>query len=129
MNSLPSDVGSDVVDKAATVLVGYAAEHDPVALRRLGQRVLEVVAPELADELDRAALQRAEDRALRDRFLSLSPTGDGAVRVLGRLDTEGAASCGPLWTRCATRAGRTETTTATPGNGVRMPWWRSASWR
>jgi len=91
VTSLPAQAGSDVVDKAATVLVGYAAEHDPVALRRSGQRVLEVVAPELADELDRAALQRAEDRALRDRFLSLSPTGDGAVRVLGRLDTEGAA--------------------------------------
>jgi len=89
--ALPAEVGPDTVDKAATVLVGHAAEHDAVGLRRLGQRILEVVAPEVGEELDRRALQRAEQKALQGRFLSLSATGDGAVRVLGRLDVEAAA--------------------------------------
>jgi len=92
VTALPSEAGPEVVEKAATVLVGYAAEHDPVALRRLGTRILEVAAPQLADELDREALLRAEERALWERFLTLSPSGDGAVRILGRLDAEAAAS-------------------------------------
>jgi len=89
--ALPGEVGSDTVEKAATVLIGHAAEHDVIGLRRLGQRILEVVAPEIGDELDRRALQRAEQKALQDRFLSLTSSGDGAVRVLGRLDVEAAA--------------------------------------
>ena len=91
VTALPTEAGPEVAEKAATVLVGFAAEHDPVALRRIGQRILDVAAPELADELDRKALQRAEQQALRGRFLSLTATGDGAVRVLGRLDVEAAA--------------------------------------
>src|SRR5262245_12283795 len=91
VSALPAEVGPAAVDKAATVLVGLAAEHDPVALRRLGQRVLDYVAPEVAEELDRAALQRAEERGYRERFLTLSDTGDGAVRILGRVDAEGGA--------------------------------------
>jgi len=39
-------------------LIGCAAEHDPVALRRLAHRVLEVVAPEIAEAHELKALQR-----------------------------------------------------------------------
>ncbi|HET8660591.1 MAG TPA: DUF222 domain-containing protein [Micromonosporaceae bacterium] len=89
--ALPAEVGPAVADKAAAALVGYAGEHEPVALRRLGERVLQLVAPDVAEEAERAALERAEQRAERDRHLALSDTADGAVRVSGRLGAEAAA--------------------------------------
>ena len=89
--ALPTDVGPAVVDKAAATLVGYASEYEPVALRRLGERILQVVAPDVAEEAERAALERAEQRAERDRYLTLSDAGDGAVRLSGRLGAEAAA--------------------------------------
>ncbi|HET8659463.1 MAG TPA: DUF222 domain-containing protein [Micromonosporaceae bacterium] len=89
--ALPAEVGPAVVDKAAATLVGYAGDHEPVALRRLGERILQVVAPDVAEEAERAALERAEQRAERDRYLTLSDTGDGAVRLSGRLGAEAAA--------------------------------------
>ena len=88
---LPAEVGPAVVDKAAAALVGYAGEYEPVALRRLGERILQVVAPEVAEQVEAAALGRAERRADRDRFLTLSDGGDGAVRLSGRLGAEAAA--------------------------------------
>ncbi|HET8658416.1 MAG TPA: DUF222 domain-containing protein [Micromonosporaceae bacterium] len=89
--ALPAEVGPAVVDKATATLVGYAGDHEPVALRRLGERILQVVAPDVAEEAERAALERAEQRAERDRYLTLSDTGDGAVRLSGRLGAEAAA--------------------------------------
>ncbi|HZN17812.1 MAG TPA: DUF222 domain-containing protein, partial [Micromonosporaceae bacterium] len=89
--ALPAEVGPAVVDKAAATLVGYASEYEPLALRRLGERILQVVAPEVAEQVEAAALGRAEQRAERDRFLTLSDAGDGAVRLSGRLGAEAAA--------------------------------------
>jgi hypothetical protein len=56
------------------------------------RRILDVVAPQIADEADRKALQREEARAFRDRFFTVSDVGDGAVRLSGRLDADGAAT-------------------------------------
>jgi len=89
--ALPAEVGPAVADKAAATLVGYAADHEPVALRRLGEQILHVVAPDAAEEAEQAALERAEQRAERDRYLTLSEGGDGAVRLSGRLGAEAAA--------------------------------------
>ena len=89
--ALPAEVGPAVVDKAAATLVEYAQDYEPVVLRRLGERILQVVAPEVAEEAEAAALARAEKRAERDRFLTLSDNGDGAVRLSGRLGAEAAA--------------------------------------
>jgi len=45
----------------------------------------------VADELDRKALERAEERALQRRGLHLSPDGTGGATLRGSLDSESAA--------------------------------------
>ena len=89
--ALPAGAGPAVVDKAAATLAGHARDHEPAVLRRLGERILQVVAPDMAEEAELAALGRAARRAHRDRFLTLSDAGDGAVRLSGRLGAEAAA--------------------------------------
>jgi hypothetical protein len=71
--------------------VEQADQFDPHLLRRLGGRILTHVAPDLAEHAERHALEAAEARAQRDRYLTLTATGDGAVRLSGRLSTEAAA--------------------------------------
>jgi Domain of unknown function (DUF222) len=88
---LPEQVGADVVDKAEAALIGHADRFDPDALRRLGRRILTHVAPEVAEEAERKALERAEARARAGRGVTLSAAGDGRVRIHGTLDAEGAA--------------------------------------
>jgi hypothetical protein len=89
---LPAEVGPEVVDKAAQLLVDHAATFDPRALRQLGERILWHVAPHLAEQAEEDALRRAEARAHdRRHFTVSSPRADGQVRVTGRLDVESAA--------------------------------------
>lgn len=54
-------------------------------MRRLGRRVLEVVAPEVAEEHERHALEDAERRARETTFLLLRGRGDGPTDVRGRI--------------------------------------------
>ncbi|MFD0818043.1 DUF222 domain-containing protein, partial [Micromonospora zhanjiangensis] len=92
LGDLPAEVGAEVVDKAAGLLVDYATRFEPKALRQLGRRILGHVAPELADEAEAAALRRAEARAHDRRHVTFSsPHADGQVRLTGRLDAESAA--------------------------------------
>ena len=63
-------------------LIGCAAEHDPVALRRLAHRVLEVVAPEIAEDHELQALQRQE--ALAEEACRFTIADDGHGLCHGR---------------------------------------------
>ena len=63
-------------------LIGCAAEHDPVALRRLAHHVLEVVAPEIAEEHELKALQRQE--ALAEEACRFTIADDGHGLCHGR---------------------------------------------
>src|SRR6188768_2475789 len=63
-------------------LIGCAAEHDPVALRRLAHRVLEVVAPEIAEAHELQALQRQE--ALAEEACRFTIADDGHGLCHGR---------------------------------------------
>ncbi len=58
-------------------LVGLAAEHDPVALGRLAAHILEVVAPEVADAHQLAALERQEALAVESCRFTMSDDGHG----------------------------------------------------
>jgi hypothetical protein len=87
---IPREVGVDIREQAAAALVGYCAELDPDQLKQVGARILSLVAPEVADELDRRAMERDEAQALRERYVTLTPDGVG-VRLSGRLTPEGAA--------------------------------------
>ena len=63
-------------------LIGLAAEHDPVALRRIAHHVLEVVAPEIAEEHQLKALQRQE--ALAEEACRFTIADDGHGLCHGR---------------------------------------------
>jgi hypothetical protein len=58
-------------------LVGLAERHDAQALATLGRRILEVIAPELAEQFEGRALEAQEARALRKVSLTISEDGEG----------------------------------------------------
>jgi hypothetical protein len=88
---LPAEVGADVAGKAERSLIEFAAQHEPAHLRRLGERIVELVAPDVAERADAEVLARWEARAFASRGFTLSPVGDGRVRLTGWLDVEAAA--------------------------------------
>jgi hypothetical protein len=90
--ALPATLGAEVVDKAEGMLVAFAADYDPRALGRLGQRILWHVAPQVAEQAEADALRRQEDRARISRAFTLTAVGDGRTRVTGWLDAEAAAT-------------------------------------
>ncbi|MFF0467953.1 DUF222 domain-containing protein [Micromonospora zamorensis] len=83
--------GAEAADKAFGVLVDWAGQFDAALLRRLGTRILDHVAPEVADAAAEAALRAAESRAARDRHVTVSEQPDGRLRLSGILDVEAAA--------------------------------------
>lgn len=91
LDELPSDVDLAVIADAEAILLDLAAEFEAGKLRRLGARILDHVAPDVAEQAERVALNRAEARAQRRRGLSLSVPVEGAVRVGGYLTVEDAA--------------------------------------
>ncbi|MFI5927491.1 DUF222 domain-containing protein [Micromonospora sp. NPDC051543] len=62
--------GAEAADKAVGVLVEWAGQFEPTLLRKLGTRVLDHVAPELAEAAARAALEAEARRADRDRHVT-----------------------------------------------------------
>ena len=89
---LPPDLGREVTDKAEATLVDWAEGFDPVTLGKLGARILEYVAPEVAEQREAEFLARQDAKAYRKRGFTLSPLGNGQVRLSGFLDTSGAAT-------------------------------------
>ncbi|MGC4768105.1 DUF222 domain-containing protein [Micromonospora sp. DT44] len=88
---LPVEAGPEVAEKATELLIAWADRFDPTTLSRLGERVLAHVAPDLADEAELAALDRAAERAEARRHVTLSEPKDGQVRLTGNLDIETAS--------------------------------------
>ncbi|MEU7777593.1 HNH endonuclease signature motif containing protein [Micromonospora parva] len=110
--TVTASAGSEVADKAVGVLVEWARQFDPTLLRKLGTRILDHVAPDLADAAAAAALAAEAARATRDRHVTISEQAGGRLRLSGTLDAEAAAllravidplsaPAGPDDTRCA----------------------------
>ncbi|MBS4751393.1 DUF222 domain-containing protein [Nocardioides sp. zg-ZUI104] len=87
LDELPTDLGPETVAGAELTLVGYCAEFGPQDLRRLARRILDVVAPEIADAEEGKKLQDEERRARETATLSLKDLGDGRTRLSGVLPT------------------------------------------
>ncbi|WBB67126.1 HNH endonuclease signature motif containing protein [Micromonospora sp. WMMD812] len=86
-----AEAGPTAADKAVDLLVEWAGEFEPGLLRKLGSRVLDHVAPEVAEAAAGRALEAEATRAARDRHLTLSDLRDGRLRLTGSLDAETAA--------------------------------------
>ncbi|MET8524939.1 DUF222 domain-containing protein [Micromonospora sp. NPDC005172] len=82
--------GAEAAEKAVGVLIQWAGTFEPTLLRKLGTRVLDHVAPELAEAAARAALEAEARRADRDRHVTVSELRDGRLRLSGNLDAEAA---------------------------------------
>ncbi|MEV7327587.1 DUF222 domain-containing protein [Micromonospora sp. NPDC093244] len=90
IDTMSASADTETADNAVAVLVGWAAQFDPTHLRKLGTRILDHVAPDIADATAEAALDAEARRAARDRHLTLSEQTDGRLRLTGTLDPETA---------------------------------------
>jgi uncharacterized protein DUF222 len=85
-------VPAEVRAQAEEHLIGEAETFGPQDLGRLGERVLEHVAPELLEQQAESALERAERLAYDKRELTITDiAGTSKVRIHGLMDREGAA--------------------------------------
>ncbi|MGK5678238.1 DUF222 domain-containing protein [Actinoplanes sp. URMC 104] len=80
-----------IVEQAENTLIEMAARLSANQLRRVGDRILAHVAPEIAERADEAALARQEARAHQARGFTLSYPVNGQVRLSGTLGLEDAA--------------------------------------
>jgi hypothetical protein len=91
LEALPPEVGPETRLLAEEHLLGLCDNFGPRDLARLGERVLAFVAPEIADEAERKALERAEARAATKTRLNFKTHHDGTVAFSGFLPpVEGA---------------------------------------
>ncbi len=91
LDELPEDLAADVVARAEEHLVAEAAHFGPRELRMLGRRVLEVVAPEIAEEHEARQLAKEEQHAWRRTSLVSTRLGDGTTRIVLKLPDASAA--------------------------------------
>jgi hypothetical protein len=85
LDDLPSEIPTEVIAKAEETLVGHCAQFGPRQLARLGRRIVEVVAPQIADAAEARALARLEEKAHRATRLAFHRVGDGTTRITGLL--------------------------------------------
>ena len=81
VDALPARVGADVVVRAEAHLVAVAGEFGPKELGRIGRRILDVVAPEIAEAAEGAQLAQLESRAHDVTRLTMRRLGDGTTRI------------------------------------------------
>lgn len=82
---LPGEFDQPTVDRGQAMMVGFAASHDAAALRRLTAHLVEVLAPDTADALTAARLERQERAARARRHLEFVGDGHGSVHIRGCL--------------------------------------------
>ncbi len=131
MDDLPADVEPELRGRAESHLVGAAAEFTPRELTVLGRRILDVVAPEVAEEHERRALENSERRARRRMRVTRRDLGNGLTRVTADLPTLHAdllmtqlhAYASPRRDHLE-EAGLAEVTRRDPESGERLPYSR-----
>ncbi len=81
VDALPARVDADTVDRAEARLVAYAEEFGPKELGRLGRRILDTVAPEIAEAAEADRLADLEDHAADRTRMTMRRPGDGTTRI------------------------------------------------
>ena len=85
LGELPAELDPQIRVTAEARLVEYCDEFTPRQLEVLGRRILDVVAPEVAEEHERKALERSERRARRRMRVTTRDIGDGLIRTIADL--------------------------------------------
>ncbi|MEZ0578414.1 DUF222 domain-containing protein [Nocardioides sp. MH1] len=85
LDALPDRIGIEVLRRAEAELVDHATTYNPTELRILARRILDVVAPEIAEAEEARRLEEEEQKALEKCRLLFKPLGDGSTRISGLL--------------------------------------------
>ncbi len=86
LDRLPDELDGGQRQAVAEQLVELGGEFGPYGLALLVNRAVEVVAPEVAEDADRRAVERAEREQRRARYVTWRKDLDGSVVLSGRLD-------------------------------------------
>ena len=84
---LPADLDPALAQRAEASLLEQAAEFDAKALKILGRRILDAIAPEVADAHEAELLEREERDAAAATRLTMYEDGHGKVHGRFTLDT------------------------------------------
>ena len=87
---LPATVDAETVALAEAHLVDRAGEFGPKDLGRIGRRILDVVAPEIAEAAEAARLADLEAHADHHTRLTMRRLGDGTTRISCRVSDAAA---------------------------------------
>ncbi|MDF9717668.1 DUF222 domain-containing protein [Nocardioides sp. ChNu-153] len=79
LDDLGEGVTAEIRDEAERTLVGFAREHEAKALRVLGRRILDVVAPAVGEAREAELLAREEREAAAKVRLTMREDGQGCV--------------------------------------------------
>jgi proteasome lid subunit RPN8/RPN11 len=90
LDDLPTDLDPETRLQAEKTLVAYAGEFDPTQLRRLGRRILDVIAPQIAEAEEARRLTAEEAHARKKTRLSMRRLGDGTTRISAVIPDAGA---------------------------------------
>ena len=85
LEALPKDLGEDLITKAETLMVTQADQLGPRELRIFGTRLLEYLAPDIAEEADYQRLLDQERRAAAATRATLRRRGDGSTDLHARI--------------------------------------------
>ena len=85
LEALGSEVRPELLEQAEAVLVQQCAELSPKDLKRVGDRVLELIDPETYEDQEWQHLEAELARAQAETRLSGRSRGDGTVDVVGRV--------------------------------------------
>ncbi|MBJ7331024.1 MAG: DUF222 domain-containing protein [Solirubrobacteraceae bacterium] len=85
LDHLPDGLDPQIVSMAEERLVAEAEQFGPRELTVMGRRILDVIAPELAEEQERKALEAEERQAAKKTYLTGRRRGDGRTAVTGDL--------------------------------------------
>src|SRR4051794_21066773 len=119
LDQLPGDLDTTLVDKAERHLVAAGREHTAPTLRILGKRLMDVVAPDLADEYEAKQLAREEADALLATTFTMVDDGHGKCHGKFTVPSLHGAALKKMLLAIAAPQHRTATDgPAAPGAGV-----------
>lgn len=78
-------LGAEILARAERTLVAHCSEFGPRDLARLGARILDHIAPEIAEAVQARHLAALEQTAHERTRLTLARRGDGTTRITGLL--------------------------------------------
>ncbi len=91
LKKLPTDLGVEAETAAQATMVGYCEQFDSRELAGLSRHLLEIVAPQVAEEAEAKRQERELRDAQQARHLNFADDGHGCTTIKGSLPSADAA--------------------------------------